>query len=573
MLNKKLLKLIGNDKKKLFIITFLNTLSLILNIIITANICYMMYLGFMGNFNILTYILISLACLSLRFIIIKKVGKLKADLGSKIKFDFRKKITQKIYSLGLQNSKKSDTTLTQLVIEGIEQLNLYFTMFLPQFFYGMIAPVILFIICVFIKWQTALVLIVCLPLIPVSIIFVSKFAKKIFKKYWDKYISMGDGFLDSVSGMKELKIFGADKAKQKEIAKKSEEFRKITMKVLVMQLSSLTIIDMVAFGGAGVAIAVTLINAQNDPASVFTALFLILICAEFFLPMRALGSAFHIAMNGTTAGNSLMEFLEKEDKTSGNATLDNINSIEFKNLSFSYDENKLILDNINLVFRKGLNSIVGESGSGKSTITSLLSSENIANGGEVLINDINFKEINLKSYYKNVAIVGMNTHIFNMSIRDNFKIVKENVTDEEIFTALKKVNMYDFVISVGGLDYVILEDSQNISGGQKQRLAFAVTTILEKEFYIFDEPTSNIDSESEEIIMQNINSLAKNKMVILISHRLKNVIGSDNIFMLKDKAICESGTHDELMNIKGNYFSLFSKQDSLENSYKEVRHA
>ncbi|MFI3325858.1 MAG: ABC transporter ATP-binding protein/permease [Clostridia bacterium] len=573
MLNKKLLALLGDDKKKLFIITFLNVISLILNIIITANICYMMYLAFMGNFKILPYILTSLICLILRFIIIKKVGTLKSDLGSKIKLDFRKKITEKIYSQGLQNGKKSDTTLTQLVIEGIEQLNLYFTMFLPQFFYGMIAPIILFIICVFIKWQTALVLIICLPLIPVSIIFVSKFAKKIFQKYWDKYISMGDGFLDSVSGMKELKIFGADKAKQKEIAEKSEEFRKITMKVLVMQLSSLTIIDMVAFGGAGIAIAVTLINAQSDPASVFTALFLILICAEFFLPMRALGSAFHIAMNGTTAGNSLMEFLEKEDKTSGNTSINNINSIEFENLSFSYDENKLILNNINLSLKKGLNSIVGESGSGKSTITSLLISANSPQSGKILINNVNFKEINLKSYYKNIAIVGMNTHIFNLSIRDNFKLVKETVTDEEIFTALKKVNMYDFVISVGGLDYVILEDSQNISGGQKGRLAFAVTTILEKDFYIFDEPTSNIDSESEEIIMQNINLLAKNSIVILISHRLKNVINSDNIFMLKDKNICESGTHDELMNNKNEYFKLFSKQDSLENSYKEVSHA
>ncbi|MFI3206899.1 MAG: ABC transporter ATP-binding protein/permease [Clostridia bacterium] len=576
MLNKNLLALLGKDKKKLFVITFFNVLSLILNVLITATICLMLYLSYIQNFRISSYALyisLCLVCLGLRVFLISKIGKIKSDLGSNVKLSFRKQITDKIYSLGLQNNKKTDSTLTQLVIEGIEQLSLYFTMFLPQFFFGMIAPVILFIICLFIKWQTALVLIICLPLIPISIIFVSRFAKKIFQKYWDKYISMGDGFLDSVNGMKELKIFDADKAKQTEIAEKSEEFRKITMKVLVMQLSSLTIIDMVAFAGAAIAISVTLSDAQSDASSVFQALFLILICAEFFLPMRALGSAFHIAMNGTTAGNTLVEFLEKKEKVSGDKKIDNINKIEFKNLDFSYNKNKLILNNINIEFKKGLNSIVGQSGSGKSTITSLLISTNSPNKGEILINNSNLKEFSLKSYYKKLAIVAMGTHIFNTSIRDNFKLANENVTDEEIFIALKKVNMYDFVLKVGGLDYIILEDSQNISGGQKQRLAFAVNTIMQKDLYIFDEPTSNIDSESEEIIMQNINALSQNNIVILISHRLKNVVASDKIFMLKDAIICESGTHKELMTLQGEYSKLYLEQDKLENSYKEVSNA
>lgn len=576
MLNKNLFTLLGSYKKKLLEITFLNIISLLANVLITASFCNALYVAYLGNYHLTSYFIqltMIILCVVIKSYIVIRIGKTKEILGANVKYEFRKKVTDKIYDLGITNDNDSISTMTQLVIEGIEQLHLYFTMFLPQFFYGMTAPIILFVICLFIEWKTALVLILCLPLIPLSIMFVSRFAKKIFKKYWDKYISMGDGFLDSVNGMKELKIFDADKRKQLEIAEKSEAFRKITMKVLVMQLSSLTIIDMVAFGGAGIAIVVTLQNTATSPEAIFKALFLILICAEFFLPMRGLGSAFHIAMNGSTAGNTLIEFLKRENKTSGLMELNKIQNIELQDVSFSYTDAKLILRGVNMNFTKGLHSIVGESGSGKSTITSLLIRKHSIPNGNILVNNLPLEVYNLKSYYQRLSIVGMNTHIFHMSIRDNFRLAKSDVTDEEIYIALEKVNMLDFIQKVGDLDYVILEDSQNISGGQKQRLAFAINTITEKDFYIFDEPTSNIDIESERIIMRNITKLAENNIVILISHRLQNVVGSKQIFMLNNKKVQEYGTHEELLANKGDYYKLYTKQYNLENSYKEVRHA
>lgn len=576
MLNKQLFALLGNDKKKLVLITILHIISLLANVMITATFCHMLYVAYLGSGNhssYLLHLLIIIFCISIRFLIIIEIGKQKNNIGSKIKYDFRQQITTKIFDLGITRDQDSISTMIQLVIEGIEQMNLYFTMFLPQFFYGMSAPIVLFFICLFIEWRTALVLILCLPFIPVSIMLVSRFAKRIFHKYWDKYISMGDGFLDSISGMKELKIFDADRQKQEEIAEKSEAFRKITMKVLVMQLCSLTIIDMVAFGGAGIAIVVTLLNTPDNPEAIFKSLFLILICAEFFLPMRGLGSAFHVAMNGSTAGNSLIEFLKREPIAYGEVTVQPIEQVSLDDISFGYTEDKVILNHISMTLSKGLHSIVGESGSGKSTIASLLIGAQVPNNGEILINNLPISLYDLTSYYKRIAIIGMNTHIFNMSIRENFRLVKEDVTDAEIYAALTEVNMYDFIQRVGGLDYIILEDAQNISGGQKQRLAFAIHTLVSKDCYIFDEPTSNIDIESEQIIMENIQALAEDNIVILISHRLQNVVPSTRIFMLKEKQICETGTHTELMNLNGTYCQLYTEQQHLENSYKEVTYA
>ncbi len=576
MINKHLFALLEDDKKQLGFITLLNIISLLANVMITALFCHLLYQAYLGSTAITTYIShisIMIICIIIRFCTTTSIGKIKAELGAKIKYNFRNKIIDKIYELGISQENESTSTMTQLVIEGIEQLHLYFTMFLPQFFYGMTAPIILFFICLLIEWRTALVLIICLPFIPISIMLVSRFAKRIFHKYWDKYISMGDGFLDSVNGMKELKIFDADKRQQEEIAEKSEEFRKITMKVLVMQLCSLTIIDLVAFGGAGIAIVVTLFNTANTPEAIFKGLFLILICAEFFLPMRGLASAFHVAMNGSTAGNTLMQFLKREITPPGSVDVPSVTTIELQNVKFNYTDTKQVLTNINMQFNKGLHSIVGESGCGKSTVTSLLIGANFPQQGDILINGLPLSICDITSYYKRIAIVSMNTHLFNMSIRDNFKFVKENVTDSEIFTALKQVNLYDFVQQVGGLDYMILEDAQNISGGQKQRLAFAVHTILEKDLYIFDEPTSNIDIESEQILMENILALAEHKIVILISHRLQNVVSSNVVFMLKDQKVHEQGTHDELLANKDVYWDLYTKQQQLEHSYKEVTHA
>ncbi len=576
MIDKKLMMVLGDKKKHLFVITILNVITLIANVSTTAIFCYIISLALKKEQDFFAYlplIIGILACISIKAFCTIKVRKLKSMIGAFVKLTFREKITNKMYDLGINGNKVKNAELTQMSIEGVEQLDLYFTSYIPQFIYAMIAPIILFAICVTLEWKTALVLIGCLPLIPLSIIAVSRYAKRMFAKYWKKYTKMGDGFLDSISGMKELKIFAYDSKKQIELAQKAEDFRIITMKVLVMQLVSIVIMDLVAFGGAAVAIVVSILSVHSGDALPMQALFLVLISAEFFLPMKALGSAFHVAMNGATAGKKILNFLDLKPEQWGEKELKDVSSVELKDLSFSYIENKIVLDNINLCLKKGMNGVVGESGSGKSTIASLIIGGLEVDSGNLLYNGTDIKEFSKRSVYDKIAVVSANTFVFNTSIRDNFKLNYENVTDEEIYQALKKVDLYEFVNEVGGLDYVVLEDSENISGGQRQRLALAINLLRKRGLYIFDEATSNIDIESEAIIIDNIQALAKDSIVLIITHRLHNVIGSDNIFMIESGKITESGTHIKLMENQGAYYNLYTKQSDLENGYKEAQNA
>jgi ABC-type transport system involved in cytochrome bd biosynthesis, ATPase and permease components len=434
----------------------------------------------------------------------------------------------------------------------------------------MIAPIILFVVTVRINWAVALVLLACVPLIPMSIIAVSRYAKKIFAKYWGKYTSMGDSFLDSVQGLKELKIFQADAAQNIKMNETSEEFRKITMKVLVMQLASTTIMDMVAYGGAGLGIALTINAVVNGNLSAYAALFLILVAVDFFLPLRAFGSAFHIAMNGASAGNKILSLLAQPDPVWGSETVDNT-EITVKDVTFSYDGTRDVLKHASMNFGStGMYAIVGESGSGKSTVVNLLLGAYHPQQGSILVGNKPLETLSRESYYSHISVVSYNTYIFNETIRQNFMLAKADVTEDEIFTALKKVNLYDFIIENGGLDKVITEDAANISGGQKQRLALAINLVANKDIYIFDEATSNIDIESEAIIMNNIKELSKEKSVIVISHRLANVIVADTIYYIEDGEVKEHGTHEELMNMHEGYSKLYTTQKNLEEGYTEV---
>lgn len=574
MLDKNLLNMLGKDKKFLFIVTFLNIVNMLANTAISAIICYILYLAFNENKDINNYILyfgIALILLALKILCSIISSKIKYGLGNRVKKRLREEAYLKLLDLGFDNNKIENASISQLIIEGIEQIDLYYSSFIPSFFYAMISPIILFIICVCLEWKVALVLIICLPLIPMSIIMVSKWAKKIFNKYWDKYMSMGNVFLDSINGMKDLKIFNYDNKKQEEINKSAEEFRKITMKVLVMQLASLTIIDTVAFGGAGIAISFAINSASTEGLSYFITLFLVLISAEFFLPMRALASSFHVSMNGATAGRRLREFLDLEVPSFGNNSISKIDNITFNNVKFSYDGKRVVLNDVSFEFKKGLNAICGESGSGKSTTVSLVLGGNIPSSGEVLINGIKPRDYKRNELYNLITLVSYNTFIFNDSIRNNFKNIKADITDVEIYEALNKVNLKEFVESVGGLDYVILEDSENISGGQRQRLALAMNLTVKRDLYIFDEATSNIDATSEAIIMKNIKELSLDSIVILISHRLYNVINSNIIYYLDNGKLIEKGKHQELLDLKGLYSESYNKQYALENDYKEVK--
>ena len=577
MIDKKLLALLGENKKYIFYAVGLMIVGLFANLSITASICYAIQYaaeyassGSDAQGFILPAIVVVIA-MAIRYVTSRRIGDLKDTLGRNVKKDLRQKIYDKIIKLGVRTTDNmSMAGLTQLSMEGVEQLDLYYSAYIPQFFYAMIAPIILFVVTVRINWAVALVLLACVPLIPMSIIAVSRYAKKIFAKYWGKYTSMGDSFLDSVQGLKELKIFQADAAQNIKMNETSEEFRKITMKVLVMQLASTTIMDMVAYGGAGLGIALTINAVVNGSLSAYAALFLILVAVDFFLPLRAFGSAFHIAMNGASAGNKILSLLAQPDPVWGSETVDST-EITVQDVTFSYDGKRDVLKHASMNFGStGMYAIVGESGSGKSTIVNLLLGAYHPQQGSILIGNKPLETLSRESYYSHISVVSYNTYIFNETIRQNFMLAKADVTEDEIFTALKKVNLYDFIVENGGLDKVITEDAANISGGQKQRLALAINLVANKDIYIFDEATSNIDIESEAIIMNNIKELSKEKSVIVISHRLANVIAADTIYYIEDGEVKEHGTHEELMNMHEGYAKLYTTQKNLEEGYTEV---
>ena len=571
MIDKDLFKLLGSNKKYIFIVVILEVLSLL-------SVCLFSYsLASVINITIenISDIHLSLYTLYIVLIVISIILRVLCDiftvrikdkLSYNVKYELRNKLFEAIL---IGNTGYSNSALTQLGLEGIEQLDMYYSDYIPQFFYAVISPFILFILNAPFNIWPSLTLLIFVPFIPISIILVSKYAKKIFAKYWDKYLSMGQTFLDLSSGLKDLKIFKSDLAKHKEMNEEAEEFRQITMKVLIMQLASTTIMDLVAYGGAAVGIVVA-VSSRSVYSSYTGLIFLILSSIEFFLPMRRFGSAFHIGMNGATAGKKILSIINKSEESFGSEKVKNTN-ISISNLSYSYDSTRDVLKNINMEFNStGLYSIVGKSGCGKSTIVKLLKGEIKTDRGDVTIGGTKLYDLSKTSYYSHLAIISYNSYILSMSLKDNFKIYNPNITDDECFKYLRDVNLDLFVKHEGGLDLVLNEESNNISGGERQRLALALALASNKDIYIFDEATSSIDIDSEKIIINKIKELSKTKLVILISHRLENVRSSDNIFYLEDGKLSESGTHEELMSKDQGYSKLYNAQKSEEEKYKEV---
>lgn len=577
MIDKKLLRLLGHNKKYIFYTVALMVVGLLANITITACICRTIALAAnydsqrQGIYLFLWPAVLGGVGVLVRYICSRFVGDLKDTLGRKVKKDLRQQVYHKILRLGVRSCDgMSMAGLTQVSMEGVEQLDLYYSSYIPQFFYAMLAPIILFSITVWIDWRVALVLLACVPLIPLSIVAVSRYAKRIFAKYWDKYTSMGDFFLDSVQGLKELKIFRADNDQQEKMKENSEQFRKITMKVLVMQLASTTIMDLVAYGGAGLGIGFAVWGVVHGGASAYDALFLILVAVDFFLPLRSFGSAFHVAMNGVSAGNKILSLLEQPDPQWGRESVEDT-QLKLENVCFSYDGQRPVLKNVTMAFPKtGMTAIVGASGCGKSTVVNLLFGAYGPQSGSVTVGGKWIGSLCRDSYYSHLAVVSYNSYIFNETVGDNFRMANPAATDREMMEALKKVNLDGFIRENGGLDKIISEDAANLSGGQKQRLALAVNLVANKDIYIFDEATSNIDIESEAIIMENIKELSKEKAVIVISHRLANVVEADMIYYMESGEVKEKGDHKKLMAQGSGYAKLYATQKKLEEGYEEV---
>lgn len=492
--------------------------------------------------------------------------------SSEVKKVLRQKMYKKLTRMGASYHEKVSTSeVLQVFVEGVDQLELYFGKYLPQFFFAMLAPITLFAVLVFVSWKASVVLLICVPLIPLSIVAVQKIAKRLLSKYWGVYTNLGDTFLENIQGLTTLKVYQADERKNVEMNEKAEEFRRITMKVLTMQLNSVSVMDIVAYAGSAIGVVIAIIQVKNGTITLPQAFLIIMLAADFFLPLRLLGSFFHVAMNGMAASDKLFKLLDTKEDEHGAEIPKNLDGdIEIKDLSFSYDGEKTVLNGISATFKKHeLISIVGESGCGKSTLASLLCGTTKGYGGSITIGGVEIKDIDEKTLMNNITAVNFNSYIFAGTVRENMLIADKNASEKKMIEALKMVNLWSFLSEQDGLDTKLNQQGSNFSGGQRQRLAIARALLHNTPIYVFDEVTSNIDAESENDIMAVIHNMAKIKTVILISHRLENVVGSDKILLLDKGKIEESGTHCELMSLNKKYKLMYSTQAELEKYAKE----
>lgn len=501
-----------------------------------------------------------------------------------VKERLRELVYKKLMKLGA-NYRETVTTAeaVQISTEGVDQLEIYFGKYVPQFFYSLLAPVTLFMIVGTMSFKVAIVLLLCVPLIPISIIAVQKFAKKLLAKYWGTYTGLGDTFLENLQGLTTLKIYQADERYAQRMDEEAEKFRKITMRVLIMQLNSISIMDMVAYGGAAVGIILSILELQIGNITLAECFFITMISAEFFLPLRLLGSFFHIAMNGNAAADKIFRLLDTPEREDGIITELPNDEIIFEHVNFGYTAEKQVLKDISFTIpAHSFVALVGESGCGKSTIASLIMGDYRAEEGVVSIGGKDIREFAHAVLYKKITRVRHDSYLFKGTVYDNLwmGIQKETCkyetsadVEEAMYQVLKQVDLYDTIMEKGGLDMQIEEKASNLSGGQKQRLALARAILHDSDIYIFDEATSNIDVESEDKIMQVVQKLAKEKLVILISHRLANVVKADHIFVVEKGQIVETGNHETLLAEDGVYSHLYMAQQELEKYGKGTNYA
>lgn len=575
MINKRLINTVKESKKYVAGNVIFQWCSLVSNIAMMTSITYLLQGLFRKTTEAKDFIItISVAVIAvlIRFICATISNKMGYLSSKSVKKTLREMIYKKLLNLGTSYGEQIKTSeIVQISVEGVDQLETYFGAYLPQFFYAMLAPLTLFIYLSFINFPSAIVLLICVPLIPAAIAAVQTWAKKLLSKYWGQYTALGDTFLENLQGLTTLKIYQSDEFKNDEMNEESEKFRRITMKVLTMQLNSITIMDLIAYGGAALGVIMAVTQYRADKVSLAGCILIILLSSDFFIPMRQLGSFFHIAMNGMAASDKIFRLLDLPESNQDNKLSINDNyNIVFSNVHFSYDSEREILHGINIDIPQGsFISLVGESGCGKSTIASILMGRNKNYDGSITIGSIELKDISEASLMKNITYISHNSYLFKGTVKDNLLMANPSASDKELWNVLEQVKLADFMKSENGLDTVLAEKASNLSGGQCQRLALARALLHNTPIYIFDEATSNIDVESENEIMNQIYTLAKTKTVILISHRLANVVNSDNIYVLDKGNIVEHGNHKHLLSLNGCYARLWNTQQNIENYGKE----
>lgn len=576
MIKMRLVRLLSHAKKYIVYNVLWQWVALLTQVVIVFTITGLIekvVTGFFRMDAVWLEVLVLLAAAAIRFLCEKMAAKASYAASVDVKRILRSKIYDKLLHLGISYREQTSTSeVVQVCSEGVEQLETYFGRYLPQLFYSLLAPVTLFAILAFESFKASIVLLICVPLIPVSIVLVQKLAKRLLNKYWGLYTQLGDSFLENLQGLTTLKIYQADAKKAEEMDEEAQNFRRITMKVLMMQLNSTSVMDIIAYGGAAVGMIAAVSEFLSGSLDLSGTLRIILLASEFFIPLRLLGSYFHIAMNGMAASDKIFGLLDLEEPEEGNAHISGEKAdLSLTDVSFSYETDREILKGVSMDIPAGsFISLVGESGCGKSTIAGLLAGRNKGYRGDIMFGGKPVFDIPESELMQYVTVVRHNSYLFKGTVEENLRMAKADATTEEMKAVLSRVNLLAFLENQEGLETKLLEKAGNLSGGQCQRLALARALLHDTPVYIFDEATSNIDAESEEQIMKVIHELAKSKTILLISHRLSNVTESDCIYMLKSGMIVEKGNHAELMEKGGAYWKLFESQRQLEQFRKVV---
>ncbi len=572
MIDKRLIGTVSGSEKYIAGNVMFQWISLGANLILMTAISGWIDGLFTGNSsNIWRTVLVAVFALMVRFGCTIGAARMSYLSSKAVKKNLRELIYKKLLRMGASYKDQVKTSeVVQVAVEGVEQLETYFGAYLPQFFYALLAPLTLFVYLCFVNVWAAVVLLVCVPVIPAAIVAVQRWAKKLLSKYWGEYTALGDIFLENLQGLTTLKIYQSDAFKNKEMNEQAEKFRVITMKVLTMQLNSITIMDFIAYGGAALGIIVAVIQFQAGNVDLKGCLLILLLAADFFIPMRQLGSFFHVAMNGMAASDKIFQLLDLPEAERKEVECPENTTICCLALHFSYEENREILHGIDMEFPQGtFTSIVGESGCGKSTIASILMGRKKNYTGSVTVGGVELQKLNEDSLMKNITYISHQSYLYKGTVRDNLFMGCPNANEERLWEVLERVKLADFLRSENGLDTKLTSRGENFSGGQRQRLALARALLHNSPVYIFDEATSNIDIESENDILAQIHELVKSKTVILISHRLANVTASDQIYVMHGGYVAEHGTHEELLEHNHYYAELWNTQQKLEHYGKE----
>ena len=570
MINKKLLSFDRSALRYVGLNVLLQWLGMLCNVVLVMTVARLLGSVFDGTLTgtaLSQGMLLCLVTVPVRYGLTLAASGMSDRASKDVKRTLRSKIYEKLTRLGPGYSEKVATSeVVMLASEGVEQIDTYFAKYLPQFFYSLLAPVTLFVLLVGVHVRSAIILLCCVPLIPMSIVAVQKFARKLLDKYWGEYTTLGDSFLENIQGLTTLKIYQADGWKHEQMNAQAERFRKITMKVLTMQLNSVTLMDLMAYGGAGLGIISAASAFAAGSLSLTGALTVILLAADFFLPLRLLGSYFHIAMNGAASAEKIFRLLAEEEPADGSRTADPAHTeLKLEHVTFGYEKDRTILKDVSLTVPQGsFVSLVGESGCGKSTIAAILSGSRTVSGGRVTLGGIPVEQLARAQRMQLLTLVPHNAAIFKGTVEANLRMAKPDAAEEQLWGALEQVNLADFCRSQNGLATALHEGGSNLSGGQRQRLAMARALLHDSPIYVFDEATSNVDAESENDIMKAVHSLAGHKTVILISHRLANVVKSDCIYVMDKGRIAQQGTHAELLAADGPYSRLYNAQKQLE---------